>query len=184
MFSKVLSKLVDQAIVPALVLVVVRLLSVVLVSNYLKIPVFLEYTGFVFKNPSDYIIVNSYSTFIVMLTLVLGIVYVLLKSLLFHDSHITPGLTAKLFSTRLSYLIQSSLDLYSQASVWLSYLYLVTVVSGIMYMFETSYAWVFVAGIVFSVIVTYIFIIDIERELEIHKANAANKDMEVEVYEF
>jgi hypothetical protein len=51
-------------------------------------------------------------------------------------------------------------------------------------MFETSYAWVFVSGIVFSIIVTYVFIIDIEKELEIHKVNAANKDSEVEVYEF
>lgn len=165
MFSKILIKLIDQAIVPALLLLSVRVISIVAISNYFDMPFNITSNGFVFTSVADYIYVNSYSTFSMVLVLTTGLLYILLKSFFFHDTHISPALTAKLFSLRLSVLIQNSFDLYSQGTVWISYGYLLTFVAGFMAMFGLLYAWVFYAALVLTILSTVLFILDIENEL-------------------
>src|SRR5690606_16638038 len=116
-------KLVDQAILPAILLLAVRVSSVVVAARVLNIGFTVNEAGFIFENSMDYILVNSYSILSMSLVLTVGVLYVLLKSYVFHDSHIQPFLTARLFSLRLTSLIQTSFDIYSQGTIWLSYLY-------------------------------------------------------------
>ncbi len=167
MFSKVLVKLIDQAIVPAITLVAVRVVSVILISNYFGIDLTLGRQGFEYTNPDDFILVNSYSTFFMVVVVAVGLLYILLKSLIFHDSHIAPHITANLFSLRLSSLIQSSYDLYSQGAIWLSYLYLLTISHGIMAFSGLVFPWVFWVSLVLTVCSTVVLIFDIENEMEI-----------------
>jgi len=91
----------------------------------------------------------------------------LFKALIFHDTHITPVLTAKLFNIRFSAFIQSSFELYSQGVIWLAYLYLLVVVSGILAFSGLLYNWVFYVSIVLSIISTVILIFDVEHEMKI-----------------
>lgn len=167
MFSKILIKLVDQAIIPAILLLVTRVVSVVLVSRYFMINYSINSAGFVFPNQEDYIRVNSYSLFIMLFTLTLGIGFVVLKSYVFHDTHITPKLTAKLFSLRLSSFIQTSFDIYSQGIVWLSYVYLMFFVIGAMSLFGLVYSWVFILSFTLTLLSTIAFVLDIENEMHI-----------------
>lgn len=167
MFSKILIKLVDQAIVPAILLLVARVVSVILVSRVLLIPFEIKNSGFVFQSAQDYVVVNSYSLLTLLGFLTVGILYILLKSFVFHDTHITPPLTTKLFSLRLSSLIQNSFDIYSQGLVWVSYLYLLLVVSGLMALFGLIFTWVFYTSLVFTIMTTVLFAFDVEREVEI-----------------
>lgn len=178
MFSKILTKLIDQAIVPAILLLAVRLVAVTLVAKYYQIPLDLTSTGFNLPQES-YVMVNSYSILIMILVLTVALLYILFKSFVFHDSHITPGLTARVFSLRLSSFIQNSFDLYSQGAIWLSYAYLIMFVSGLMVIFNLLYVWVFVTSVVLTVFSTVLFIFDIENEMA--EKDHRVMDMEEEV---
>lgn len=165
MFSRILVKLIDEAIVPAIFLLASRILSVILVAGYFHLSYSIGPSGFEFADPSDYILINSYSTFSMIVVITVGLFFVLLKSFAFHDTHIHPNLTARLFSLRLSSFIQASFDLYSQGAIWLSYSYLMALVSGVMVLFGLLYSWVFWVALVLSVASTYLFILDLEREI-------------------
>lgn len=165
MFSKILIKLIDEAVTPALTLVAVRILSIFFFSNYFNIEFTIGPTGFVFRNSAQYQVVNSYSMLSLVLVLGLGLGYVLLKAYLFHDTHISPGDTAKLYSLKLTSFIQSSFDLYSQGAIWLSYSFLMTFTLVVMVLFQTVYLWVLIVGIIVSVATAVFFVLDVEREV-------------------
>ena len=184
MVSRVLIKLIDQSIIPAILLLSVRVLSIILVSSFFGIDYSLGYSGFEFAKPTEYILVNSYSTFFMVMILAVGLFYILLKSFIFHDSHIAPGLTAKVFSLKLSSFIQSSFNLYSQGIVWLSYLYLMMFATGIMALFNLVFPWVFYVSLVLSVLSTALFVYDIEAELKFASEADGDPDSEDFVLNF
>lgn len=168
MFSKILLKLVDQAIIPALVLFASRVISLFVFAAVFDAEFTVGKYGIIFANPSDYVEVNTYSLFVMVAVLVVALLHNLLKAYYFHNTHITPSLTAKLFTMKLSSLIQSSMDVYSEGIIWLSYAYLMTGVTGLMVMYRLAYDWVFVATLVLSLISTVLFVIDVEKELVKH----------------
>ncbi|KKU31648.1 MAG: hypothetical protein UX44_C0004G0012 [candidate division WWE3 bacterium GW2011_GWA1_46_21] len=170
MFSKILVKLVDQAIVPALLLIAARILSVALISYRLGIELTINSFSLVLPDKESLLTVNSYSVLAMVSVLSVGLFYVLLKSYIFHDTHITPAMTAKVFTLRLSTFIQSSFDLYSQGVVWLSYLYLLTLVSGVLVFSGLLHVWVLVVAGVFSTMATYLLVLDVEREFAFSKS--------------
>jgi hypothetical protein len=176
MFSKLLIKLIDQSIVPAVLLIAARVLSVVIAANYYGIKYDLGVGGFAYSTTKDYILVNSLSTFAMLVTLTVGLSYILLKALIFHETHITPKITASLFSLKLSSFIQTSYDLYSQGSIWLSYLFLMTVSTGILSLFGMIYTWVFWVALVLSILATILLIFDIENEMDLNKKTASDNE--------
>jgi hypothetical protein len=148
----------------------------VLISKQKGIEILIDSSGFSISNSGDYIALNSLSTFFMAVAITLGLGYIILKSMVFHDSHVKPHVSAKLFSWKLQHLIQTSYDLYTQGSVWISYLYLLTIASGIMLIFEMIQSWAFFVCLVLSLLYTLLFILDIESEMDINKKYAKNKD--------
>jgi hypothetical protein len=167
MFSKILIKLVDQAIVPAILLLVTRVASVVLLASYFGVPLTIDNSGFVFNGKTEYTLINSYSILSMVAVTTVGLMYMLSKSYLFHDSHIAPNLTARLFSLRLSTFVQTSFELYSQGTVWLSYMYLMLLVSGAMVFFELIFAWVFFVTLILTIVSTVLLVFDLENEVDL-----------------
>ncbi len=166
MFSRILVKLVDEAILPAIVLVAVRIASVIFFGNYFGFGVTISGAGFVYENTEGFLLINSYSTLAMTCVIAVGLLYVLIKSYIFHDSHIHPRVSAKLFSLRLSSFIQASFDVYSQGAVWLSYSYLMFLASGAMWYLGLVFNWVFYAALALALIGTYFLVLDVEKELE------------------
>ena len=171
MFSKILVKLIDQAVIPAILLIAVRIISVIVVAKYFSLDFAISGGGFVLNKTQDYVLLNSYSTLIMLMTLAVGILFILIKSYVFHDSHISPQLTAKVFSLKLSTFIQDSFDLYSQGSIWLSYLYLLMFVTALMAVFGLIQIWVFFVALILTVLSTIFLIFDIENELDLEANN-------------
>ncbi len=178
MLSKVLTKLIDKAIVPAVLLLSSRIISIILVSKYLGINFRISKLGFIFESALDYTTVNSYSAILMTAMLVIGLFYVIAKSLFFHESHIKPTLTSRLFSLRAQSLIQSSFDIYTQGAVWLSYSYLLLIVSGIMTLSNLMFTWTFYIILGVTVLTTIFFIFDIEEEVKIKKEDKEEYDMD------
>lgn len=176
MLSKILVKLIDRAIVPAILLVASRIISLILVAKSMGIGLTLSDSRFEFQNLEDYLKVNSYSVLIMTLVLVIGLGYVVIKSLFFHESHIKPSMTSRLFSLKAEGLIQNSYDIYTQGAVWLIYSYLLLIVSGSMALSGRIYDWVFYIDMGISIATTLIFIFDLEEEIKINKDNRIEYD--------
>lgn len=182
MVSKILIKLVDQAIIPAILLLVTRVISVIFLADYFKATVSIDSTGFVFAEKSEYFLVNTYSIFIMLVIIAVGLLYVLVKSLIFHDSHISPSLTTKLFSLNMPSIIQGTFNLYSQGTVWISYLYLMFFVSASLTFFGLIDAWVVWVAVTLTISITVLFIIDVEHEIKINGGVATELDELEEEY--
>lgn len=166
MFSKLLIKLIDQAILPAVVLLATRIISVVLIAYRLGIPFQISEHGFTFENKQNYIEVNSYSLLSMIIVLILCISFLLIKAHVFHETHITPKLTATLFSLRLQSLVQSSFDLYTKGAIWISYAYMLAILTGVMAAYTLVFPFVFYITLAATVLSTVFFITDIEKEIK------------------
>lgn len=167
MISRTLIRLIDQAIVPAITLLCARVTSVILLSYFFGVGFAIDSTGFVFENQQDYLFVNSYSTLTMIAVLAVGIIYILIKAFIFHDTHISPHLTAKVFHYKVATLIQSSFELYSQGVIWLSYLYLISIVTVILSFTGLIYSWVAWTGGILSFLATTLLIFDVENEIDL-----------------
>ncbi|HAZ29643.1 TPA: hypothetical protein DCY43_02750 [candidate division WWE3 bacterium] len=165
MFSKLLVKLIDEAIVPAIYLITARVVSLVFIAHLFNIRVSLGSQGFVYNSQADYMLVNSYSLLFMIGALCIGLAHIVVKSVVFHDTHITPPLAAKLFSAKAQHLIQDSFHLYSQGVIWMSYLYFLTIGAWVMSMFDILYTWVVYVAFGLAVLFSYVFIVDVEREI-------------------
>jgi hypothetical protein len=174
MFSRILIKLIDEAIIPAIVLVATRFLSVILLAKVYEIPFEFGASGFVYGTRTDFIFINSYSTLAMICILAIGLIYILVKSHVFHDTHVKPHISAKLFSFKLSSFIQTSFDVYSQGAIWWLYSLLILIATGIMSYFGLIYPWVMWASLALTLIGTYMLIIDVEEELEVKKKNSGS----------
>lgn len=182
MFSRILIKLIDEAIIPAITLIAVRFLSIIFLAKTYDIPFEFGSSGFSYKTHADFIFVNSYSTIAMVGVLALGLTYVLLKAYLFHDSHVKPSVSAKLFNLNLSSFIQTSFDVYSQGAIWWLYLLFLTISSGVMSYHSLVYSWVLYVSIALMLISTYFFVIDVEDEMQ-HKNEDGSYDDGVTVLE-
>ncbi|MFZ2663845.1 MAG: hypothetical protein WAX66_00570 [Patescibacteria group bacterium] len=178
MISKVLVKLIDKAILPAILLLATRIISVVLVSKYFNSEFELSRSGFVFGSIEEYVRVNSYSALVMVVMLVIGLLFVLIKSLVFHESHIKPNITSKLFSLKMYSLIQNSFDLYTQGAIWLSYAYLLLIVNGVMTLSGVMYKWVFFITLGVTVVSTVLFALDVDEEIKIEKEDKGHYDVD------
>jgi len=183
MFSKILLKLIDQAIVPAILVVATRIISVMLISNYLNIEFLINTQGIVFQTTEEYLKVNSYSLLAVIVVLAIGMTLNMVGSTLFHYEHIKPEITAKLFSLKLHSLIKNSFQIYSRATIWISYLWLMLCVTGLMFYYQMVYALVFYTSVVITVIFTVILAMDIEKKSDVSKNSEFTFDLDAEYLE-
>src|SRR3989344_5168650 len=102
MITKSLSKLIDEAILPAFALIFGEMFGLFLVIYFLKMPITLV-NGQIFKvlpsvhftNLADYVIAENYSNLAMFSIAALGTIIVLVRAHFFHESHIHPTLHAK-----------------------------------------------------------------------------------------
>jgi hypothetical protein len=166
MFSKTLINLIDFAIFPAILIVASKILSIVFLTRYFNAEYSVEGLKLVFNNAENFIAINSYSSLFMYAAVLGGLIWVLIKAHVFHDTHVTPTLSSQLVNMNMEELVDSTKTIYSQAFVWLSYSWLTTVVYGVQSYFGLSYWWVFIVSLVASVIATAMVVVDMEKEIQ------------------
>ena len=120
MISSSIIKLIDEAILPASVLILAKLLGFFLVSFIGQIPVSIKYRDLLgvlpsiqFENASQYTLAENYSNIVMFTAVALGSLFVLVRAHYFHESHIHPNLQSRLASLNLETLIATA--------TWFSY---------------------------------------------------------------
>lgn len=169
MYAKTLVKLIDYAIFPAVLIAFSKIGSAVLFSNYFDFSYTTDGVRVVFESLEAFVAINSYSSLVMFFSVIAGLGWVILKAHAFHDTHISPAFSARLFNMNLEELIHTTETIYSQAFIWLSFAWLTTIILGVYSYFGLCYLWVFFLSLASSIIATALLIIDIEREIKSDK---------------
>ncbi len=167
MISKTLLKLIDEAILPAVAVISGKILGIALCSIHLGTPFTLNLSKLQEPYTST---VNVYSNLAAFSTVTLGLIVILIRSYIFHSSHISPQITLRLHELNLTTLIETTYELFHQAVVWLSYQWLLTLLF-LLQSYWNLVAWEFSLGTAFvTLLFTSLFIIDVEREVDLARA--------------
>jgi len=176
MVTKSLVKLIDEAIIPAVALIFGKMVGLFLAIYLFKFPFILkgqEILGILpsihFLNLTDYIIAENYSNLAMFLVATCGTIFVLVRAHFFHESHIHPNLHAKLISLNLESLIAPTYHLYHQAMIWLIFLWLSVGFLTVSSVLGVTYAQISIIAFVIAANFSWVFAVDIEKEVEISK---------------
>ncbi len=174
MFSKILLRLTKEALFPAVLILLSKVAAIMVFVHAFSLAWGLEVKtfvpDFVFENQDVSVFVNSYSNLFVFLVVVFGFAWVLARAYYFHDTHIKPSLILRLLSWNLTGLLTSSHEIYHKGIVWISYLWLITLLIGVHTLLGINYIWIFVFALASTILATWYFIADVEREIIHHES--------------
>jgi len=174
--SKSLIRLIDEAIVPALLLILAKGIGLFATVVFFDLPFTLEYRSilgllpaFRFTTLQAYITAENYSNLAMFAAVSAGAIIVILKAHFLHESHIHPKLHARLISLNLERLAQSSYHLYHQATIWLVFLWLSFGFLTLSSIAKITYPQITIAAFLISANLSWVFALDLEKEIEISK---------------
>jgi hypothetical protein len=175
--SRSLIKLIDEAIIPGLLVFAAKLLGLVAVNAWLNLSWDPEFGSllplFSYRSPEAFTIANSWSNVAVLAVIVIGLLTVLIRAHVFHTSHISPWLSVTLIRRQLTALAASSWDVYHQAVIWLAYLWLALLLFSLQAIYGISWWWIDIVGTVMALFGSWMLIVDIEHEIEIERGRRA-----------
>ncbi|OGD88082.1 hypothetical protein A2870_04530 [Candidatus Curtissbacteria bacterium RIFCSPHIGHO2_01_FULL_41_11] len=176
MLSKSIIKLIDEAIIPAVVLIIGKMLGLFVASSLFHLSftvknaqIFWILPRVSFTTLSDYIKAENYSNLTMFMVAMLGTLYVIVRAHFFHESHITPKLHAKLVSLNLDRIVAPSYHIYHQAAIWLTFLWLTVIFLAISSFLKITYPQISIMAFIIAANFSWVFAMDIEREIEISK---------------
>ncbi len=174
MVTKSLIKLIDEAIIPALFLIIGKMAGLALAIYFANLPFTVgasEVFGFLprvhFTDLTGYILAENYSNLAMFITASLGTIYVLVRAHFFHESHIHPKLHARLVALSLENLVAPSYHLYHQAAIWLTFLWLTVAFLLTSTILGVTYPLISAAAVIVAANFSWIFVVDVQQEIEI-----------------
>ena len=174
MVAKSIIKLIDEAVIPALILIVAKMLGLYLTSAIFNLPFEVKMRSFLgflpalhFANLTSYITAENYSNLAMFLAVCLGTIFVLIRAHFFHTSHIHPNLHAKLERFNLQALVAPSYHLYHQAVIWLLFLWITVGFLTLSTIRSITYPQITIVAFIIAANFSWVLAIDIEREVEI-----------------
>ena len=178
MISKSLIKLIDEAIVPAVLMIIIKGIGLFATVVFFNLPFTLEYRSifgilpsFRFATLQAYITAENYSNLAMFAAVAAGAIIVILKAHFLHESHIHPKLHARLIALKLERLAQSSYHLYHQATIWLVFLWLTVGFLTLSSIAKITYPQITIAAFLVAANLSWVFALDVEKEIELSKGH-------------
>ena len=176
MISKSLIKLIDEAILPALLLILAKGVGLFATIVFFNLPFTLEYRSifgllpsFRFATLQGYITAENYSNLAMFAAVAAGSIVVILKAHFLHESHIHPKLHSRLIALNLERLGQSSYHLYHQAAIWLIFLWLTVGFLTLSSIAKITYPQITIVAFLISANLSWVFALDLEKEIELSR---------------
>jgi len=176
MYSKILFKLIEESIFPALGFFILKVsISLSMLASF-GYSVSLGSLFMLEVTKSQYIEIVSNILLSFAIFSFVGVFYSLVKSLYFHESHVSPNVTLRLFHIRAGFLIQDSFHLFTQTLVWLLFSYMTLFISMMFFYLGLLNFYVLVVSLIVCPVATYFYLLDLEYELK----NQEKDSIEVE----
>ncbi len=169
MASRILLRLISNSLLPAVVVVIAKVGALVFLIQWFDLAwgvnTLSGFPGINFETLETTAFINSYSNLVMFLAALVGLMWVLAKAYHLHDTHVTPGFVLQLLSWNLTGLLTTSSEVYQQGLVWLSYVWLITLLMGLQVYLGTNYLWIFIFSLAVSLLSTWYLVSDVEREV-------------------
>jgi len=171
--KKSLLKLIEYSILPAICIFAAKLAGIFVTGLIFNIPIDLrnQAQGLLFFQTlvpqADMIVVITYSDLFMYLVVVLGMTVILIRSVYFHDSHISSTMVSRLAKYNLLGLMQSSYELYHSGMIWLAFLWCANVLIGINVYRGLTETWALAVTVLFSLSYSIIFFKDLLAEIQL-----------------
>lgn len=176
MVAKSIVKLIDEAIIPAVTIILGKLIGLYLASYFFKLNFEIVPSSFLkvlpavhFNDPQSYILAENYSNLAMLFAASIGTIFVTFRAHFLHSSHIPPALHQKLIRLNLESLIAPTYSLYHQAATWLTYLWLVTAFITVSSILGITFPQISIIAFIIAANFSWIFALDIQREIEINR---------------
>ncbi|TXI32702.1 MAG: hypothetical protein E6Q58_03655 [Niabella sp.] len=163
MFSKTLIKLIDYSIFPAVLIVAAKVIGIVFFINYFGVEYKIDAMRLILTR-GDYFAVSTYSSIFAFAAILSGLIWVTVKAHVFHDTHISPAFSSRLYSMNLQGLVHSTEVIYTQSFIWLSYAWLATCMFFVHASFGVSAWWIFYVALAICAVATVMLVLDVEKE--------------------
>ena len=164
--SKSLVKLVDEAILPAFVLVGLKVVGIAIVNNLLSLSFYYQNFGKIFyATQLNVVTVNSASDMIVFGGVFLVCLFLIAKLLFFTDDKAKPSILLKLAKADKVGFIQTSIELYHVLFVWMLFLTGVVIYIIIRSIYLLDYPVILAPSVALYLILLWIVIKEIERDI-------------------
>ena len=177
MINRNIIKLIDEAIFPALSLVVAKMLGLLLSVYFSNISfeikthaLFGILPALSFNSVANYITAENYSNLAMFFASALGTTVILIRAHFFHESHIHPNLQAKLASLNLESLIAPSYHLYHQALIWLIFIWMTVGFLIVSTLMKITYPQISIIAFILAANLSWVFAVDVEKEIEINRS--------------
>lgn len=167
--SSSISKLIEYSVLPAVALVLGKLLGVHISASIFGITI-QEYTVSLFGSTpivehQDLFVLTSYSDLFMYISVASVFTFVLIRSIFFHDSHVKPVLASILARNNLIFLIQNSYNIYHSAFISLVF----TLISNFLILFNVisgqTFVWVFLLTSGYTLLLAFGLIFDAYQEV-------------------
>ena len=182
LMSKTLVKLVDEAIIPALLLVLARIggltLSILIFGlnfNISELDNKLIPYGLIFQSTYDATLASSISSLLMIAVTATGFGYMIYKVSAFQDKRISPKKLLRLADRNLLSLIESSLSIYLKSLVWLIFMWITSILVITSASRQLTYIWIAVASTIISIIATLFLVKNIEMDYTESEAKIQKK---------
>jgi hypothetical protein len=169
--AQTITKLLDESILPAVVIIAAKVLGLVLINFIAGLPYTIQVGGsilpvtVVYASAAEAETANTFSNLVMELIVLLGFAVILFRAHFLHESHVPPKLSSRLVQLKLEHFILSSFEIYHQALIWLSFLWLSTAVVFV-YAFAGGSISLALICFLLSFLSTYLYTKDIEVEIE------------------
>lgn len=178
MVAKSIIKLTDEAIIPAFFLIFGKMAGLFLAISLLNLPFSIK-SGEILKvlpsvhfaNLADYILAENYSNLAMFAAAALGAAFVIIRAHFFHESHINPKFHARLVYLNLESLVAPSYHLYHQAVIWILFLWITVAFLLVSTILDITYPAISAVAFIIAANFSWIFAIDIEKEIELSRTN-------------
>lgn len=176
MVTKSITELIDEAVLPATVLIISKMAGLLAAAYLLHLNFTVHPATFLkilptlhFVDSQSYILAENYSNLAMFTLASIGTVFVITRAHFFHESHIPPSMQAKLAKLNLEVLIASSYRLYYQAAIWLTFLWLSTGFLILSTILKVTYPQISIIAFIVAANFSWIFALDVEREIQIQR---------------
>lgn len=171
MVSRILVKLIDEAILPAVIVITAKVWGLIFTIWLFRIRWDVDFSGGLptisFSTFQEYYTANTYSNLVMFAVIACGFLWVTTRAHLFHTTHISPFLTLRLLSWNLTRLLTNSHQIYHKAVIWFAYLWITILLMGTQTILKASSGAVSLACFILGIFLTWLFVADIEREINI-----------------
>ncbi|MBI2598707.1 hypothetical protein HYW40_00595 [Candidatus Curtissbacteria bacterium] len=186
MVARSITKLIDEAVLPAVILILGKMAGLFAAVYFLGLGFTVAPASFLkvlptihFPSYQAYILAENFGNLAMFSLAALGTIFVIVRAHFFHESHIPPQTHARLARLNLESLIAPSGNLYYQAAIWLTFLWLSVGFLIVSTIFKITYPQISIIAFVVAANFSWVFALDVERELEIQRDLPAGRQGQI-----